>query len=40
MEPWAGGLEEEGHSPKPTHQTRERQRPTKGTTDGGKKETT
>ena len=39
MEPWAGGLEEQGHSPRATHKTRERQRPTKGTTDGGKKET-
>ena len=30
MEPWAGGLEEQGHSPRPTHQTRERQRPHPG----------
>ena len=30
MEPWAGGLEEQGHSPRPTPQTRERQRPHQG----------
>ena len=30
MEPWAGGLEEQGHSPRSTHQKRERQHPHQG----------
>ena len=30
MEAWAGGWEEPGHSPRPTHQTRERQCPHPG----------